>query len=241
MNYIKLYGIGKSFTNYAKLVLTENFENVQVLVDFLGSKHMAWPEEFDWSGESWEKKIYRYKYRGDSDFNEFPYELLVKVKLAYEKNELYYFVCVKHPLAWLISYGRSFGHHSPSEDQDWFTKMILYWNKRYTNWRELIESNPTRACIWQYESFLQEFYITLSWVADFYDLQLKGSFNPSNKVKVVGQNATKEQSLMIKKFDPNYYLECKYLDLFSKDDLELYIPLFDKSLLDFLGYDLSAV
>lgn len=51
--YLKQYGAQRTCTNYVKVLLEQNLQDVTVLASILGWKHGAHPEKIDWTGKSW--------------------------------------------------------------------------------------------------------------------------------------------------------------------------------------------
>jgi hypothetical protein len=232
MTFLKLYGLRRSGTNYARWLIENNFDDLFLLVNHLGWKHGKVIEEFDLSGLKW----------GIPEVDETNYETHKNISLwrkelepiqqeleeAFLNNQIKYCFCIKNPFHYIASILKYKGEVS-------IEKWVKRWNKINNNYINFCEKNPDNCYIIRYEDYIHSgFYVVLREMMNRFDLSPKHKSLGSqdlvefiNQEKVVSRGSkTKE-----KKFDLESIKRKDYLRILKKDEITLIKELSDQNII----------
>ncbi|MCG8433050.1 MAG: hypothetical protein MJA83_03335 [Gammaproteobacteria bacterium] len=214
-NYIKMYGMERTFTTYSKLLIEQNMESVYVLVNMLSWKHGLHPSKFSLDADSdWVRRWFN-KSPGDIEKTEFPLALARDTFAAWERRELQYYVATKNPYAWYVSYARYKSHPKDPFKRSYIERAFKHWNSRYESWMKLC-SNDKNAYVWRYEDFVEK---GLDWyldeVSSTYNLVRKSKVFDTKKKLVPGGQRITPSSVRRYDHDLTYYSEMRYMKEFN--------------------------
>jgi len=156
-------------------------------------------------------------------------------------------VISKHPLEWLPSmyrYWKSFPPERPTgvnndlSFDEWlrtsyfgFDNPILRWNQFHKFYWDYTDKNEILFI--QYISLLLDYECVLNYICDYFGIRKKDKNyeNINNVVHCCG-------FILKRKFNPQYYLEQRWKELYSSADLKFYESQIDTDILFKLGYEL---
>ena len=215
MIYFKQYGVQRSGTNYLKRLMELNFKDTTVFGSVLGWKHGMYEtansdaEKFrSRSHDNWiDKKTKDGKvYSVDNHVLKYTPEELRKAC-----RNLNYLISIKDPHAYIMSFKKFRARKQP-----WDPKKVKTWLDNYftcyLRWSNIVRAYPKRCTVVKYEELLENKAGVLAEIRDKFGLTQKHE-EFVNEVKVV--RASTDHGLMIdgkNSFDPNYYLNKKYLE-----------------------------
>lgn len=233
MNFIKLFGLERSGTNYLEWLIRENFLDTKVLVDETGWKHGRIPECVSWDGSDWSDPRWNEdKRRGFVERRRARLgELMPKLMDTVESGEMLYCMIRKNPYSWCASYALYRGKPiSPVQPH-----VIKRWVEYNEHWHSYAVSHPTKTCFFKYEDVLTAPEKCLEVIAARFGLELS-----ETRRLVCEQTISAWGGRPIAQpFDHTYYHEERYLGAYSPDDFETFTENLPVSLLSELGYSIN--
>ncbi len=217
LDYVKVYGLPRSGTNYLQALFLRNFPRVEFLVNILGWKHGPAVNRYEWLLRSGKRP-----------------ELLEAIK-----DSVHTVIITKDPFAWITSYcNYYFGESSPASRNLTFVKdLTAQYCNLHRHWYEhFIDGvNSCKARFVKYEDLLMDFQNELAQLAD--DFKLKP---PSEWIDHTTQTKPSDDKQFRDTGNPfakkEYYLKRSYLKDYPQRLKEKLIKAMDKNLLDLLGY-----
>jgi hypothetical protein len=221
-NFIKIYGLMRTGTNYISSLLKLNFKNTFVFMNVGGWKHgyfIKYPNNKNVLN-SVDKKARRIYHK----------QKLIKL---FRLNKVKFIIMIKNPYKWLLSVLK----HKGKEINENNIKLELKdWNLKYKNYKYHLENGT--ALLIRYEDLLENRNLILNKIKNKYKLNKK-SVNYKNINKILNANfdcnlgKTKNKIFNKKEF---------YLDnsnkLFSDEILQVINENINKNLLNYYGYKL---
>lgn len=220
MNFIKIYGLPRSGTNFVQALLEENLANTKVLTNVLGNKHdFADPDSY--VSENFDGVCFL----GDWAFKDVRPEDVFK---SYKSGRILYVFCIKSPLAWILSYYKLRKLKNPSAFESFSVKaareFMNFWFQRISQWGAFVEKmGPGKSFVFDYEKVLMEQDSVFERVVKMAGLSRRAgavSYLPFEmKRGIEGVHAGSNLMSEGKRFDRSFYLERKYLNQLPKDVL----------------------
>ena len=177
--YIKIYGLLRSGTNWTIMILRKNFKNCVILPNDLQEKH-RYPLVPDFSNTK------------------------QKIIQARDENRLSYLLITKNPYNWVRSHVEFNKYdlfkimHPSFNIEDEFQKHIKNWNDAMTEFMIFKKNNYENTFIMNYESLLFDFDTTIDKLKNFFKLQMR--FNEYKKIEnTVYPNAKTDPYIFNKK------------------------------------------
>lgn len=200
MKYLKIYGLQRSGTNYLKALVEENFD-VRVLQNIGGWKHGQIDPKFISRG-----------YKGDFDK-----ETVKHLESLLKSGDIPIIHIYKNPFAWIYSY-RKYLHNMNRKDMDISTMMIMY-NSLNTHWK--YKSNYSI----DYERLLTDYKCAdvLDFIGKLFSIPAVENPFITDIPYVMGRGDDSRYDKYVrknKKFDKNFYLQEKYMDSFSEEEIK---------------------
>ncbi len=210
-DYVKVYGLPRTGTNYLQGLFRLNFPQVEFLVNDLGWKHGP--------KVNWVRWV-----RHDPPLH---VTIVVKDPFAWISSYCRYYFGENSPASRNEVYIKDLAEH--------YCAMYRHW------YEEFIEDmDPTEGCIISYEDLLMDFQNELFRLADNFKLErpskwtdLKMETSPSDDTEFRGTGRDFARK--------NYYLERSYMKEFPERLKQQIIEVMDDDLLQLLGYDYKKV
>ncbi|MCF8304682.1 MAG: sulfotransferase [Bacteroidales bacterium] len=236
MEYIMLYGLQRTGTNYLETLLPNNFKNIELLNDG-SARSLPVHKHFRLYDEQFcvpEPKYYNnFKYESFS-------ELQNHVTQLTGVKEVNYIVAVRNPYNWYLSYRRLARKNvSLFNKNKWFNYVrrdenphfMIDFNLFYKKWLAFQEQDPGRIMLVRHEDMLNDVEQVLNTISDKFHLEKKSDrYLDSDKVNMSKKFTAKKRS---------YYLENKFLKEFGKKELEILTAHLEKEVITKLGYELQ--
>lgn len=210
MDYVKIYGLRRSGTNYLEALLNNNFNDLQVLTNTLGWKH---------------GKVKDFKQYPDlRDFKN-DKELLNSI----DNNEVKKIFLIKEPYAWVNSITNYCKKHSDNNCHKWSIEdFIKRYNEINKDYIENFKKDYNNSVIIFYEELISnpEKYIDI--ISDKFNFSKEKEFKDINKK--IGPNL----SISGQQFNKKYYKQGKYLEELNEETKTEIETNIDKEVLEFI-------
>lgn len=238
VTYFKQYGEMRTGTNYLKRLIELNFKNVEVFGSVLGWKHGLYDTQNSLDGTTshyeWLDKQHNKDGRVYSVDN-YP------LKHSYDELKqaiprLNYIFSIKCPLAFVVSYKR-FRFPNKKLHDTVIVNLCNRYNDSYARWKDLYLKHKDRSLIVSYDALLIDVKHVLFNIENFYNLhkKMKNYVDENNPV-----NASTDHGLLIdrkKKFNKEYYLETKYMDELTTDQVDLILKTINQDITDWFSFN----
>jgi hypothetical protein len=217
------YGLQRSGTNFLASCL-EGMYKVHIL-NHKADRNDPLNKHFRLYNEK--GKIPEIKYANKLFFNNFD---------SFEKNLSkkpdYYIIISKNPYSWLVSY-RKWGKkcHWPEVDHHYIEEYNLFYNK----WLDFSQQTDKIFFV-RYIDLLTDREIQLRMLGDYLGVKQKlFSFLLPYLISKVPQSKTFTDDKR------DYYIHKRYLNLLSKDEIEVINSILDNELIEKLGYEFCDI
>ncbi len=225
IEYVKIYGLQRSGTNFVSDIINKNFENTQVLVNYGGWKHGHYAAPWTLGQEvnvavvaknpyAWLVSIYNYwgpnrKKNIGPDLTGVPFDEFVRNRVYFEyQKSIPYLIRASNP--------------------------VQHWNNMYFHWSS-IRLGDKRICMIAYEAFLADPAYNIEILGKVLKLNPKAETLVSDKVLEPAGEKPKEGSEFWK--DKEYYLSQDYLKMYTPKLIEFVNDQLDIELMLQFGYD----
>lgn len=223
-DYVKVYGLPRSGTNYLQGLFRLNFPQVEFLVNDLGWKHGPHVDQRNWI----ERAGKRHELFGEHKGNGI--HVLPTVHTVIVTKDLF---------AWLSSHCRFyFGENSPaSRNENYLKDLVRHYCCMHRHWHEefIEDAHESEGRIVRYEDLLMDFQNELFCLADNFKLAI-----PSRYVDYQAETSPSTDTEFLHKGKPfarkNYYVERSYMKEFPERLKKQIIEVMDDDLLQLLGY-----
>jgi hypothetical protein len=230
--WVKIYGMERSGTNYLKWMMENNLQDVE-FTETTGWKHGE-PNTDEWMSR--ENNTMRER----------------RLSEAIKDGRLTWVVCSKDPYAWIVSFIRALesgkvlpNHYQKHDgdilrdvitpkreylmkpnDEEYLKQYLIKYNTRYLQWRGVHD------ILVRYEDVLGNERDTLERLADELGVDIVGG-----SVKVPDERIGPSYNKSGKGFDKSYYTEERFMEQITKAQKEAVDEFIDWDLVnDFLGY-----
>lgn len=225
IEYVKIYGLQRSGTNFVSDLINKNFENTQVLVNYGGWKHGHYAAPWTLGQEvnvavvaknpyAWLVSVYNYwgpnrKKNIGPDLAGVPFEEFVKnrVCLEYQKS-IPYLIRASNP--------------------------IQYWNNMYFHWSS-VRLGDKKICMIAYEAFLMDAAYNIEILGKVLGLKPKEQVTVSEKTFEPAGEQPKESDEAWR--DREYYVKQNYLKMYNPKLIEFVNQQLDIEMMLQFGYD----
>jgi len=229
-DWIKIYGLPRTGTNYVQSLISTNF--IIQTTHFFGWKHAAPFYKIDWTGSDWAKPFGME--RPDIVAKALP--IKDEVEKALEIGRFYFIITVKNPYAWYVS-NKSFGHLKLKRDGITVLdeKFMEWYNERNNQYYDYYQTKPFNTHFIKYEDFYHNGYINvLNEVQKKFNLEIRHK-EYSNFTKVIGNpsDLSPRGEHDIKKYEDGFYL-----DLLGQEAIKFISKYVDKKLMNFFNYEI---
>ena len=233
VNYVKIYGLQRSGTNYMAHLLNTNFKNTKVLVNLGGWKHGAYAAEWILGQKvpllivvknpyAWLKSVHDYwgpkrEKNIGPDLRNVAFEQFVRGRVTLEQQKgVPYLYRASNP--------------------------VQYWNNMNFHWTSIqLENTDLKVCVMTYEAMLYSLEAVLLQISDALDLDpvsddfsfqgCENTFVPAEETIVVSDE----------KFDRlEYYRQKRFLRSYSPELLDFVNSNLDLELMRGFGYPLEG-
>ena len=207
---LDIRGIARSGTNFVTWMIIHNLHDPVV---FYGFKHID--KNFD---TDLEEAIIRALGKKDGVLR--LYGQLDQMQSDIKHNNVKRLAIIKNPYALVVSWKRWRKNRS-------IEYLITTWNNKGKDWL-----HTTDTLLIKYENMLQDPYNTLSKISEFSGYQMKD--------KIVKQKNVFDKALSVEKriFDPEYYIQEKYVKNLSEVEINEISSCLDIELMHKLGYSM---
>lgn len=230
MKYIKYHGIERGCSNVTERYLLDNYSNVES-VHKLGWKH-AEPKHKAHDPHN----IYCTCCEENSE------EVSPNLYSAVKNNEVYYLICTKNPFAWLNSYlnalqdgevlpnhyqrhegellmdwidtDRKYMHHF--DDEEYIRAFLHKYNIRHRQWWNFVQNIWDQAKVVRHEDLIMDFREVLNDIEEKFGLARK-----NDELERINQEIDPNCEKSPYEFDPNYYIEERYMEDLDQDKKEI--------------------
>ncbi len=198
MQYIKIYGLHRSGTNYLKCMIEANFNRVRVLQNIGGTKHN------------------RINFSHQTDFTQVESDLTIgelsTINRLFAAKKIPYVMIYKHPAAWLKSYAR---YKKLTINNEYIETHMGMYNMLNHHW-------DIHCHAVNYHNLVEAPLPELKIMAGKYNLQITGD-NPViiNKITNRGGDTAYGQIITDKTFSNQYYRQKQFLHEFSVEQRKL--------------------
>lgn len=225
IQYIKLFGLKRSCTNYVELLLRKNFkEHVLLHGNVMGWKHGKPVKEIDWTGHAWVEQYDPVVI--ETYMNSVSRKSLQK---AFNDDNILYVICVKNPYAWYLSYCKA-ANINPFPLN---TAICYNWNYNIEWIQEYIKHKYYYVI--RFEDMLFNYSTVLQ------DIKHKFKLTPKYEVwKNVNNYVGSNLHIYDKLFNNEYYLNKEYLNEYithSYEYLNQFNQLLSIDLMESLQYE----
>ena len=221
--YIKIYGLQRSGTNYLTHLINENLEKTQVLVNLGGWKHGHYAAPWMVGKEvhvllitknpySWLVSVYNYwgvnrKINVGPDLRGVSFEDFLKNKLYLEKQrDIPYLFRSSNP--------------------------IQHWNNMNFHWMT-VRLNQKKLLHVSYEELIEEPEATVKSVAENYDLKIKNEIKNEEKIFTPSGETPKTGE---EKFNKDFYSQNQFMNMYTPELIEYVNEQLDLDVVLRLGY-----
>ena len=175
MDYILQKGYIRTCTNYARVLLENNFDSKVITV----AKH----NDVEGLYENMQDYIALVKEQRGWPHNLEPNT----IQELYEEKKLKFSVCIKNPYSWFHSVSKTGpSMHRPDPDNPW--PVIGKFNERYKRWINIIEENKGSSYIFRHEDLMNSFEETMADVHKELNLTKVMEEYSNEKREVLGQH-----------------------------------------------------
>lgn len=219
--YFKQYGLQRTGTNYTKLLIERNLNNVEVFPSVFGWKHGT---NFD------HKKWLNDFSKGEEVYSVDRINKLDKSKNYYQNalnSGLTYLIHIKNPYSLFVSH-KKFMKQSTYNVKYWCNKF----NHSYEKYFNLLKEKS--GIIIKYEDLLINPKNILLKISEKYSLEIKENIYIEDKIVNPGSDWNVPVGKM--KFDKSYYLDEKYLKDISEKELNSISRFINWEMISFLDY-----
>jgi len=226
MNFIKIYGLRRTGTNYLQWLLANNFRQLVVLVDAFRWKHGLPSNITPEQRYKFIDTISHKDYKLSADLQKFPGAEVLS-------DEIHYIMCVKDPYSWYISICKWSGLNPFPTDKDKLEKMYL-WNYMGERYKKFCcgGTNRETRIILRYEDLLSGLTEVLNTLSEITGLRL------STKTKVVDcdNDVYSGQSFEARR---KFYIKKEYLCFYSPTDFAAMRDFIDADVAKYLEYKIQ--
>jgi len=228
IEYIKIYGLQRSGTNYLSHLMNENFQNTKVLVNLGGWKHGFYSVPWSVGKEvhvliivkspySWLVSMYKYwgpnkKLNIGPDLSGVSFDDFVRNRVYFERQRdvPFLFRC---------------------------SNPVDHWNNMNFHWAS-IRMNQKKLCVIPYESLLTDPDKSIQETGSALGLKMKSKFkNFDSTFTPAGENMKPSDQKFTRK---EFYLKGDYVDYFTPDLVEFVNKNLDMELMINFGYEYLA-
>ena len=228
-DWIKVYGLPRTGTNYTFSLINANFIVQQT--HFFGWKHAKPFYEIDWTGSDWAKPVGML--RPDHVAKALP--IKDEVEEALKIGRFNFVITVKNPYAWYIS-NKSFSHQIKKDGRTVLDKKFMVWyNERNNQYYEFYQTKPHNTLFVRYEDFYNNGYQdVLKGIGTKFNLKQRHK-EFINFTNVIGNpsHLSPKGEHDITKYENGFYL-----DLLGDEAIEFISKHVDKKLMEFFNYEL---
>lgn len=228
--FIKPYGLRRTSTNFIKAVLEDNF-NAKLIPHIGDSKHSE-PHIInpDFS-QPYDNFIDREKLDNKEQIE------LLKLNI----NSIKYLLCVKNPYSWLVSIHKystltieNFDYRiTDLKNKKQLANAIQKWNVYNQNVIKFCKENPNLTYLLRTENL-----ICGDIEREIQNIAMKFYLTQLGENLAVTNNIVDPRYLRTNvKFNPDYYVNEEYLNMFSREDLDYINQLLDRDVMKTLCYE----
>lgn len=230
IQYIKIFGLQRSGTNYLTDLINRNFKNTRVLVNIGGWKHGTYCAPYVLGQEvdvvvlvknpySWLRSVYEYwgpnrKKNIGPDLRSVAFEQFVRSRAVFEQQR-----------------GIPFLYRAANP--------IQYWNNMCFHWIS-VQMESKRCVMVSYETLLSNFDLTMLRLTDIFDLSpMSDSLEYTSSTKVF-EPSEEEPNTSDEDFaKSDYYTQRGYMRYYSQDLIEFVNSQLDRDVMSKCGYNLE--
>ena len=258
MRYFKQYGTRRSGTNFLRALLEQNFSNTTVLMHTLGGKHNP-PVNLKIFSAQFQNDSFAFVEAAtaaepaenclpfSSEQRQYMMDHAKAIQDSVRNKTLHFLISVKEPYAWINSmfkYWLNDKNENDPEVIDEFCKLVSIqcaeYNAAYRSYLELFQKYPQQTTIVHYHNLIKNPFGFLNGLKSRLSLEKSSEtyFSPKKIIHPTDWDQQQSHLRLAKKdFDPDYYLQRKYLQSMRPEVIDCISKSIDWNLMAFYGYE----
>lgn len=207
MNIVKQYGLERSGTNYLKALLELNIDNIYVLSNAWGPKHLKYVKPHEFYNPLLDKNVI-------TDPDIMTPKFIEEINYKLKENKVLYIISIKHPIDWIVSFRRFMLKHRLYVDTN-IEYLVERWNTINRQWISSFKYYKFKYYIFYYSDIISGPEIAIIKFSEVNNLNMKPIFTQIINEMIEGVDIPGERNIS----DNPFYFK-GHDGLITKDEIK---------------------